>query len=128
MNHSVIMPEITGNGFRDSLIVVMSGVCNMSHVALRGGNGGRGAAVRLEPEAILHLDTVLLRENNAPSSGGGIYVSNHAVATVSNSLFFNNIASINHVGLASGGALFNHTPTIEALKRMRRVPNRTRHH
>ena len=107
INYSAAMPEITGNGFRDSLIVVMSGVCNISCVALRGGNGGRGAAVRLEPEATLHLDTVVLLENNAPSSGGGIYVSEHAVASVSNCLFFNNMASISHVGIARGGALFN---------------------
>ena len=69
MNISSAMPEITGNTFRDSLFVVLSGKCSVSRVALRGGNGGRGAAIRVETGAMLVLDTVVLRENIAPFSG-----------------------------------------------------------
>ena len=107
MNISSAMPEITGNTFRDSLIVALSGKCSLSRLALRGGNGGRGAAIRVETGATLVLDTVVLRENIAPFSGGGIFVSTSSAATVTNSLFLQNMAAMTHVGYSRGGAVCN---------------------
>ena len=53
------------------------------------------------------LDTVILRENTAPYSGGGIFVSASSSATIMNSLFMQNTAATRHVSHARGGAVCN---------------------
>ncbi|MCP5095364.1 MAG: hypothetical protein GY943_07425, partial [Chloroflexi bacterium] len=74
---------------------------SISNMTLEGGNGVTGGAIQIGRTSQPSFTSLVLKNNQAASLGGGIYVGENTFVTISNTHFLTNTAS------TTGGAIFN---------------------
>ncbi|MCP5101561.1 MAG: hypothetical protein GY943_38955, partial [Chloroflexi bacterium] len=74
---------------------------SISNMTLEGGNGVTGGAIQIGNTSQPSFTSLILKNNQAASQGGGIYVGENTFVTISNTHFLTNTAS------TTGGAIFN---------------------
>ena len=91
---------IDGHG-ADIVLYVKSGNVAINNLTVQGGKNQGGAGIRVD-DATVALNNLTIKNNNAVTGGGGLYITNEGTVTIRRSTISNNSA----IG-AFGGGIWN---------------------